>query len=139
MPLVLVRLSGVNVLREPGSGEEGEARARERGKAAAAKFKAVPMTPGGCCGGVSPLGSEQVNRELWLVLGMFYLPVQLVGPSKVLVAGRLGCFLAGGRMCRKTWSLTALGRLFRDLGCQGCLPRVILNCLTCLSLSESLS
>lgn len=95
---------------------KGEARARERGKAAAAKFKTVPMTPGGCCGGVSPLGSEQVNTELWLVLGVLYLPVQLLGPCRVLGAGRLCCFLAGGRMCRGKPG--AVGKLFRDLGCR---------------------
>lgn len=96
---------------------KGAARARERGKAAAAKFKTVPMTPGGCCGGVSPLGSEQVNTELWLVLGVLYLPVQLMGPSKVLGAGRLCWFLAAGRMCRKTW--TGMGRLFQGFGLLG--------------------
>lgn len=96
---------------------KGEARARERGEAAAAKFKTVPMTPGGCCGGVSPLGSEQVNTEPCLVLGVLYLPVQLVGPSKALGARRLCWFLAGGR---KTWRAPAWqvwGGSSRDLGC----------------------
>lgn len=66
MPLSLVRLSGVNVLQE--SESEGGWRGREkpesgRGKATAAKFRTVPMTPGGCSAGVSPVGTEQVNTE----------------------------------------------------------------------------
>ena len=88
MPLSLVRLSSVNVLRDR---EQGGWRGREkpesgRGKAAAAKFKTVPMTPGDCCAGVSPVGTEQVNTELRLVLVVLYLPVQFVGPSVVLWA-----------------------------------------------------
>lgn len=39
-----------------------------RGKAATAKLETVPMTPGGCCAGVNPVGVEQVNTEPWLIL-----------------------------------------------------------------------
>jgi len=60
---------------------------------AAAQFKAVPMTPGSCCAAVSPVGTEQVNTEPWLVLVMLSLPVQFAGPSVVL------CADVGERLC----------------------------------------
>lgn len=75
-PLSLVRLSGVNVLQESKSEGDGE---EERSQSQGDKFKTVPMTPGGCWAGVSPVGTEQVNTEPWLVLVMLLSSCSVCG------------------------------------------------------------
>lgn len=102
------------------------------------------MTPGGCCGGVSPLGSEQVNTELGIVLGSALSSCSACGTLQS-ARGRKAVLVPG---CRQdvqenleSSSLTGMGRLFRDLGCQekqsGMSPQSYLK-LTDLSFSLSL-